>query len=65
MERERGIQVERDHESELRGANLCNWLAITLVPAAAILDYFIYPEFFVEFAVLRLSCVFCTGLTHG
>ncbi len=59
--------MERDHKSELRGANLCNWLAITLVPAAAILDYFIYPEFFVEFAILRfvLCCVSAFNLVHA
>ncbi len=59
--------MERDHKSELRGAKLCNWLAIILVPAAAVPDYFIYPEFFVEFAILRLVllCVSAINLVHA
>jgi two-component system sensor histidine kinase PhcS len=41
--------------------NLC-WIAMMLVPAAVVLDWFAYRDLLVEFALLRLTCTVCLAI---
>lgn len=43
----------------LRNARIGAWLAILLVPACSLLDYFAYPTEFWRFLILRLTCSLC------
>ena len=53
---------EEDRALTLRNVrNLC-WIAMTLVPAAVVLDWFAYPEFLIEFTLLRLTCSACLAI---
>jgi two-component system sensor histidine kinase PhcS len=53
---------QEDRALTLRNVrNLC-WIAMVLVPAAVVLDWFAYPELLVEFTLLRLTCTACLAI---
>lgn len=53
---------QEDRALTLRNVrNLC-WIAMVLVPAAVVLDWFAYPELLVEFTMLRLTCTVCLAI---
>ncbi|MDF1823904.1 MAG: ATP-binding protein [Verrucomicrobiales bacterium] len=43
-----------------KNQRLITGLIVCLVPLFSFLDFFVYPEYFTEFLVLRLSCVLAT-----
>ena len=51
--------AEEDRVLTLRNVrNLC-WIAMILVPAAVVLDWFAYPNLLMEFLLLRVSSTIC------
>lgn len=58
------VAAYRDHKNAqwLRFSVYSAWLAITLVPGFAILDYLIYPGHMVDFLTLRISCTTIVGM---
>lgn len=51
--------IRENRRLTLRNARIGAWLAILLVPACSLLDYFAYPQEFVRFLILRLTCSLC------
>lgn len=54
---ERERYFDEDSEATLKNVALVAKLAALLVPFFSILDYFVYPELFLTFLALRISCV--------
>ena len=57
--------AEEDRVLTLRNVrNLC-WIAMILVPAAVVLDWFAYPNLLMEFLLLRVSSTICLIPVQG
>ena len=59
------LMYAAERHSTLRSQRLVTLLILTMVPTFSVLDYFIYPEHFATFAILRVICVLATILVFA
>ena len=48
--------ADENRDLTLRNARIGAWIVILLVPLCSALDYYVYPQQFLQFLVLRLTC---------
>lgn len=48
--------ADENRDLTLRNARIGAWIVILLVPLCSALDYYVYPQQFMQFFVLRLTC---------
>jgi signal transduction histidine kinase len=49
-------------DAELKAAAVLSWLGVALVPLSSVLDWFIYPEWYLRFLVLRGAAMVLFGV---